>query len=271
MKPSILIAAGLATLCVAARADEAQPQSFSGAAYALGTDSLLFRETHFLYPGPNGGERLVLYTCPDGRPFARKWSRDDGNPQAPDFDMTDARMGYREGVRREGDRREVYVQRSATQPEQSDLLKLPPDGVVDTGFDVFAQRHWDELVRGDTLKLPFLVPSRRTFFGFKASKVEQPAAPPNSVTFRLAASSWFSFLLPHIDVSYDLTTRRIVRYEGLSNVRDETTGKNYRVHFEYAHSALVHPVAQSEVEAARSVALAASCAAADKQVSASGH
>ena len=268
--PAACFAALFLAHAAAGAADE-QPQSFSGTAYALGTDSVLFRETHFLYPGPDGSERLVLYVCPDGKPFARKWSRDDGNPQAPDFDMTDARMGYREGVRRAGDRREVYVQRSAAQPEQSDTLQLPPDGVIDTGFDVFAQRHWDELVRGETLKLPFLVPSRRTFFAFKASKVDQPAAPPNSVTFRLAASSWFSFLLPHIDVSYDLTTRRIVRYEGLSNVRDETTGKNYRVHFEYARSAVVHPVPKSELEAARSVVLASSCAAADNQVSASGH
>src|SRR5438270_9346977 len=158
MKASHLITAGIAALLLAtaACATDAQPQSFSGAAYALGTDTLLFRETHYLYPGPDGGERLVLYACPDGRPFARKWSRDDGNPQAPDFEMTDARVGYREGVRREGQRREVYVQRSATQPEQADALQLPPDGVIDTGFDVFAQRHWDELVRGETLKLPFL-------------------------------------------------------------------------------------------------------------------
>ena len=272
MKPSISFIAAVAASFAGtgAIAADAQPQSFSGSAYALGTDSLLFRETHFLYSGPNGGERLVLYACPDGRPFARKWSRDEGNPQAPDFDMTDARMGYREGVRREGEQREVYVQRNAAQPEQSGALQLPADGVIDTGFDVFVQRHWDELVRGDTLKLPFLVPSRRTFFAFKATKVEQPAAPPNSVTFRLASSSWFSFLLPHIDVSYDLTSRRIVRYEGLSNVRDEITGKNYRVHFEYARSAVFHPVAKTEVEAARSVALSASCATADKQVSASG-
>ena len=264
--------ASAALACAMLPATAAQlPESFSGSAYATGSDLLLYRETHYLYAGDRGGERIVLYQCPDGRPFARKQSRDDGNPQAPDFDLVDARVGYREGVRRSGDQREVYVQRSAAQPEQSDLLRLPVDGVIDTGFDVFAQAHWQALIRGDTLRFDFLVPSRRTFYAFKVSKVDLPVAPPGSVTFRLASSSWLAFLLPHIDISYDLTTQRLVRYEGLSSVRDVNTGKNYRVHYEYPKIAVAHDVAPAQIRAALTTPLASSCTPADSLVSANGH
>ena len=87
---------------------------------------------------------------------------------------------------------------------------------------------------------------------------------------RLESSSWLSFLLPHIDVSYDLATRRLVHYEGLSNVRDVKTGKNYRVHYEYPKIAVVHDIAPAQIEAALTVPLAANCTVADNPASASG-
>jgi len=246
-------------------------ESFSGSAYATDGNALLYRETHYLFSGDRGGERLVLYQCPDGRAFARKRSRDDGDAQAPDFDLVDARVGYREGVRRNGDRREVYVQRSAMQAEQADPLQLPADGVIDTGFEAFARLHWDALVRGDTLPFDYLVPSRRKFYAFKVGRIDLPAAPAGSVTLRLASSSWLSFLLPHIDISYDLETRRLVRYEGLSNVRDVKTGKNYRVHYEYPKVAVVHDIAPAQIQAALTTPLETNCTAADSLLSASGH
>jgi len=245
-------------------------ESFSGSAYAIGTDQLLYRETHYLFSGDHGGERVVLYQCPDGRAFARKRSRDDGNALAPDFDLVDARVGYREGVRRNGDQREVYVQRTAARAEQADSLQLPADGVIDTGFEAFARLHWDALVRGDTLPFAYLVPSRRKFYAFKVGKIDLPTAPAGSVTFRLASSSWVSFLLPHIDISYDLEARRLVRYEGLSNVRDVKTGKNYRVHYEYPKVAVVHDVDPALIQAALTTPLAANCTPADNAASASG-
>lgn len=263
------IAVALAILAVAAPAAQLT-ESFSGSAYEQDSNLLLYRETHYVFAGDHGGERVVLYQCPDGRAFARKRSRDDGNAQAPDFDLVDARVGYREGVRRAGDHREVYVQRSAAQPEQADPLRLPADGVIDTGFDVFAQAHWDALVRGDTVRFDFLVPSRRTFFGFKVARVDLPTAPPGSITFRMASSSWLAFLLPHIDISYDPATRRLVHYEGLSSVRDVKTGKNYRVHYEYPKIAVAHDVAPAQIQAALTMPLASTCASADGLVSANG-
>jgi len=245
-------------------------ESFSGAAYASDGNQLLYRETHYLFSGDHGGERVVLYQCPDGRAFARKRSRDDGNAQAPDFDLVDARVGYREGVRRNGNQREVYVQRTSAQPEQADALRLPADGVIDTGFEAFARLHWDALVRGDTLPFAYLVPSRRKFFAFKVAKVDLPTAPAGSITLRLASSSWLSFLLPHIDISYDLATRQLVHYEGLSNVRDVKTGKNYRVHYEYPKIAVAHDIAPAQIEAALAMPLAANCTPADNVVSANG-
>jgi hypothetical protein len=240
----------------------------SGDAYSLSDDALLYHETHYLYDG--GNERLVLYRCLDGRAFARKHVRTGGDAQAPDFDLVDAHLGYREGVRERGGQREVYVQRRANLPEQSGPVRIPTDGVIDAGFDAFAQHHWDALLRGDTLRFPYLVPSRRRFYDFKVARVDDPAADAGgAMTLRLSLGAWFAFLLPHIDIVYDLASHQVVRYEGLSNIRDDN-GKNYRVRsvFPAIASASASP---DEIESALRTPLAASCTVPDTAVSAAGY
>jgi hypothetical protein len=227
----------------------------TGDAYDLKTGELLFHEAHYRYTAGGIAQQLVLYRCPDGRPFARKLSRDDGDAQAPDFDLVDARLNYHEGVRRLADRREVYVKRTAELPEQADPLVVPPDGVIDVGFDEFARRHWDELAAGKALSLPFLVPSRRTFYSFKAKTDNTVNA--LTMTVRLSVGAWYAFLVPHIDVIYDRASRRLVRYEGLSNIRNGQ-GKSYNVRLEFPIAPT--PATSEQIAAAASSPLTASCA-----------
>ena len=54
--------------------------------------------------------------------------------------------------------------------------------MVDAGFDEFVRSRWDDLQRGETISLQFLVPSRLAAYKFKLSKVrsetlfDQPAS-----------------------------------------------------------------------------------------------
>jgi hypothetical protein len=242
----------LASACAAAAAAEMS----AGNAYDLKSGSLLFHEAHYRYTTASVPQQLVVYSCPDGRPFARKLSRADGDAQAPDFDLIDARLNYHEGVRRLADRREVYVKRTAEMPEQADTLVVPPDGVIDVGFDEFARRHWSELAAGQSLSLPFLVPSRRVFYSFKA-KTDATAVSATTMTVRLSVGAWYAFLVPHIDVIYDRASHRLLRYEGLSNIRNDK-GKSYNVRLEFPSPPI--PATSAQIAAASSAPLTASCA-----------
>jgi hypothetical protein len=269
MRLQLLCAVFASALLPAARAIE-NVEAFSGSAYSLDDDRLVYHETDYMFRGAGGSERVALYRCPDGRPFARKYSRDDGDARMPDFDFADARTGYREGVRREAGARRAYVQRSRERPQQEAPLPQPAQGVIDTGFDVFLREHWQALLRGESIRFDFLVPSRRRFYAFKVSVLRHPPAPPpGSVTFRVSLGSWFAFLLPHIDVSYDRASRRLVRYEGLSNVRG-LDGRNYRVRFEYPKIGVDHGLDAAAVAAVLEQPLAASCTPADTAASARG-
>ncbi len=232
-------------------------QTYSGNAYDLDSGRLLYREWHFLFDDGGAHQRLVLYRCPDGRPFARKIIREDGNAQAPDFDMFDARSGYREGVRSQNGKRIVYVKRGAARAEQSAPLVLPANGVIDAGFDVYVHRHWDALSRGDTLRFSFLVPSKRRFYTFKLARRDSDSS-ARVLALRLSLGAWYAFLAPHIDVRYERKARRLLRFTGLSNVRDKEL-KNYKVRLDFDKRP--EPAGDAIVEAARHETLTPVCAA----------
>lgn len=241
--------AALALACASTCA--AAVQTYSGDAYAIDGGELAYRETHYL----SEDQRVVLYSCPDGRPFARKFIHQQGNAQAPDFDLLDARTGYREGVRGSDGTRTIYVQRAPDQAEKSAALELPADGVIDAGFDSYVRKHWDALARGDTFRFNFLVPSKRTFYAFDLVRVES-ASTAAQLTLRLSLGAWYAFLAPSIDVTYDRASKRLLRFVGMSNVRDEKL-KNLNVRIEFPQA----PVAasQAQMDAARAQPLVSAC------------
>lgn len=245
-----------ATLFAFAAVPALAAETWTGDATLADGGAPAYREIHYLF----GDERLVVYTCPDGRAFARKTIHEGSDAQAPDFSMLDARWGYREGVRGNGKTREIFVQRAPDQAQKSAPLDLPPDGVIDAGFDAYVRRHWDALARGDALRFKFLVPSKRTFYAFDLSRVDADSD-ATRLTLRLALGAWYAFLAPHIDVTYDRSTRRLLRFAGMSNIRDEKL-KNLDVRIEFPQA----PVAATteQVAAARNAPLATSCAAAGK-------
>lgn len=201
----LLLAAALCApaLCAAA-------EYYEGEAYAPRGGPLLYREAHWV----DGGRHLVLYRCPDGKAFARKWIDRAPGAASPDFELEDARDGYREGVR-DG---EVFIQAGRGAPARRARLSSPRP-VIDAGFDAFVRGAWDGLGGGRSLR--FLVPSRLKAMDFD---VRQVASDAQRRSFRLSLDAWYGALLPPIVVDYAMSGRRLLRYRGISNLRSARGG-----------------------------------------------
>lgn len=198
---------------------------YHGDAFDLDSGELLYRESHYLFRDEDGRGRLVLYRCPDGAPFARKHVYYRDHPQAPVFSLHDARLDYREGLRRDAMGPEVYVQDGPDAAERQALIDAVPDMVADAGFDEYVRRYWDVLQRGQTLRFPFLVPSRLEVMDFRVGKQRSEGRGEERLSvFRLQLGRWWAFLLPHIDVTYRDRDQRLMRFEGLTNIRDADGG-----------------------------------------------
>jgi hypothetical protein len=193
---------------------------------AFATDGhLMYTESHWLYDDGGNPSRLVLYRCPDGKPFARKVIHDDGSAQAPDFELDDGRTGYQEGVRSNNGKREVFVRDDKNAKERTAVLKTSPMPVIDAGFDAYIRSHWDKIGKdGDSL--PFLVPSRLGTLSFKVKRQDDVQINGHAArVFRLSLDSMIGFALPHLDVAYDAKTHELLSFKGIANIRSGA-GKN---------------------------------------------
>ncbi len=246
----------------AAAADTPTPtggiRQFEGSAYATGDGHLMYRESHWLFDDAQGPGRLVLYRCPDGHPFARKLLHDDGNAQAPDFELVDGRTGYREGVRRAREGRVVFVRKSAAADERSAPLGTTPLPVIDAGFDAWIRSHWDRLGRGDSDTVPFVIPSRLGTLKFSIKRIDDATVAGRAARqYRLSLASWVGFALPHIDLAYDTRSRVLLRFVGIANIH-ASDGDNVRARIVFDPTQ-EHVATPAELDQARQAPLDGRC------------
>jgi hypothetical protein len=203
-------------------------------AKAYATDGrLLYSEAHWLFDAGAEPGRVVLYSCPDGRPFARKVVGRGGPAQAPDFELVEQPLGYREGIRSGADGRQVFVQRGSQAAERSTALAATPVPVADAGFDAWIQAHWNRL-DARAIEVPFVLPSRLRTYNVRIKRIADATIDGRPARqFRISLSSWFGFVLPHVDASYDVASHRLLRLSGLGNIRG-ASGHNLDVRVDFA-------------------------------------
>jgi hypothetical protein len=229
-----------------------------GKAFAGSDGHLMYRESHWVYDDGGNPSRLVLYRCPDGKPFARKLMHDDGNAQAPDFVLDDARSGYQEGVRNAGGKRVVFVRDNKDAQERTAALDTSPMPVIDAGFDAYIRNHWDKLGKDGSDKIPFLVPSRLGTLGFSVKRMaDAPVNGRDARQYRLSLDNLIGLALPHIDVAYDAKTRELLSFNGMANIRG-SNGDNVkaRIVFDPAQD---KDVSRADLDAAMKTPLDGQC------------
>jgi hypothetical protein len=210
-----------------------------GQAVDLKVATPLYAEEHWLrFEAERLVERRVLYRCPSGEAFARKQVDYRASELAPAFELEDARFGYREGLRREQDALEAFVRPSDSEAERRAALDEAAALVADAGFDRFVHRHWEALTRGEAVALDFLVPSRGSAYRFRvreAGRLDIGGEPARRV--RLSLSGMLGLFAPAIDVAYAESDRRLLRFEGLSNIRLDS-GRNAVVRIDFPQPAV---------------------------------
>jgi hypothetical protein len=219
---SFFLAASLGSgVPACAQAVDTEYIEYTGAANARHAQTLLYSEHHVLaYRAGRLSERIVLYTCPNGVAFARK-KVTYVDPQVPDFFFDDAATGMQEGIYIQGGERAVFFRANRSELRKSAPLPHVAGLVADTGFDDFIRAHWSTLMSGSEVPLHFLVPSRLQAMSFEVQYLHSDVVDGEPAeVFRLKLTGLLGFFLPGIDVTYDRAQHVLVRFDGLSDVRD---------------------------------------------------
>lgn len=166
-------------------------------------------------------ERLVIYRCMDGTAFARKRVNYQASAQAPTFEFVDVRKGYVEGLRYASNKPALWYRPPGKLPEKNSVLSAQ-NLVADAGFNEFIRIHWSKLRTGAALPLRFAIPTRLQAYKFNLKQTKEGVfAGVPAVTYQLKISGLLSLLADPIEVTYDKASRRLLRFQGMSNLRND--------------------------------------------------
>lgn len=249
---------GSGLLALAPPLKAASEAHYTGTAYRLGTDELRYREEHWVFDEAGVRNRLVLYRCPGGAPFARKLLTYRGNPWAPDIDFEDQRTGYRESVHAQDTRLKIVVQRNPGKRPESAELPLRSDTVVDAGFDDFVREHWTAIDRDAGTTARFVVPSRLDALRIKLGPDDDAPASLQYRHFRMALGGLLGVIAPSVVMTYTVAGHRLVQFEGTGNIRDDS-GQSQRVRIVFAAADDLPPASAQDIAAARGMPLVSRC------------
>ena len=199
----------------------------TGEAFRQGSDTLLYRERHrYSTLKDNTHQQDVIYTQPDGTPWAQKKLHYDQPPTAPSFTLTDSRN--QESLQVTVESEHISILHSHNDKQHTAKVEIQSPLVVDAGFDPFVRQHWQSLHQGESETFFFLLPRRERLVELKLSS--RPCAeydPDLFLCLSLDINNWFlRMLVDTVELTYQRSDKRLVQYRGVSNLsfpeQDET-------------------------------------------------
>lgn len=220
----------LATLPTLVVAEDNQTTEFVGKAYDIDSGDLLYTEEHRLERSGDAPQReTVRYVTPGGNTLAQKemtyWQ-----PERPGYRLTITDPERTELVDPDDEGVSIQSKKSGTLAWSEDN-----PSVIDGGFHYFILNHFDQLLAGDRVDFQFLVPSRIRWLGLR---VEPAGQADGQLMLDLKVQSRvLSWVISDIQLTYDIDTRQLLRYRGLTNLPDPDGG-NYTadIHYQYPQS-----------------------------------
>ena len=217
--------------------DNANSFSFIGVAYDVESNSVLYKELHtvILNAQQEYEKTLVEYTDVEGNIFAKKRLYFNHNLMAPDVYFVDNRASTLVEVETKTDT--LIVNYEGRLDDASARIKAVSMMVVDAGFDQMLIQYWDKLLNNQPLDFEFLAPTRAELISFSLTPVYQDN---QIIKFELAPSNFIlSLLFDAIKLTYDKFSKRILVYEGLTNIEEfkpgKQTGDYYVARIEYRY------------------------------------
>ena len=152
----------------------------------------------------------------------------------PEFRFIDERDGYMEGAEVVGDSVRLVLRTNMQSAMSVKTLLIPDPAVVDAGFNNFVQARWESIARGEKQYFNFGAPFAQDYYGFRVYKDGEIVE--NGRRMMIVYLDIDNFLirlfLDPIVLKYDMEARRLVSYEGISNVNN-AEGKSYVVRITY--------------------------------------
>ncbi len=210
--------------------------NYQSLATDLDSGNELYREIH-----TNEFENLKIaksvseYIDMSGGLISKRIMNFEADSTNPNYTLEDFRSGYLEGAEViDKGLVKVFMKTDSSSKMETEVLEIDSPYVIDGGLTYFFRKHWSRLLNGETVEFNFVTPSKLDYFSFRVSKNSiRKLGTHKGMEIILEPSSFIirQFVDP-IYITYDLDTKHILLYKGISNINNDE-GKSYNVKIDY--------------------------------------
>lgn len=198
---------------------------FEGRAYDVVTEQFLYLEKHtiMLDQAGNYASSSVQYLDEKGDVFASKQVSYETSLTAPSFTFYDYRTNSQVTVQNR--EKSIKLTSKIGIVETTKNVNLAKDAglVVDAGFDRFIYENWENLLQNKDVSFAFLAISRAMFVSLDVIEKQRTE---DSVVYQMQPSNFFlSLLVDPIELTYNLKSQRLTRFQGLTNIAKSKNGE----------------------------------------------
>lgn len=152
--------------------------------------------------------------------IARQVSDFSYGAQFGSYDFIDERHRSNNGVRVMPDRILIYNQKNPKTEAEKKYLPRKSDQIVGQGFYQFVAANLDALARGQSLSAKLVLPAQMGQYDVRISK--HRILQGNRIQLKVELDNWFLRLFsPNVEVEYEIDTRRLLWYKGISMVSNK--------------------------------------------------
>lgn len=234
MKPASLAIAFVLSLIAATAAAEPVDYRFRGYAYDLKTGAYRYTEVHHQkVDGFRWLEGTIDYFDPKGVKIAAKTLDLNKDPQIPIFKLEIFKEGYVEAITDvQADR--YTMLKTVDGKTKTRVIRKTPGMGADSGFHSAIVANFERLQGGETLRFDFGVAGQLDTYSFRCRKVGDTTFEGKpAIRLLVEPDSLLRLLVDRLDLTYDVKTRNLLEYRGVSNMHDERTNEAYNVRIVY--------------------------------------
>jgi len=195
--------------------------SFAGHAFDLKSNKAIYSEFHEeeFHAGQHK-QTLTLYKDPKGKLLAKRKLTFSGSNEHPNYRLDVLKMGYYEGAEVVEGNVKVFNYDVVTRKELSKTLAVTAPYVIDGGLSYFIKKKWTQIMTGKAVSFNFVVPARLDYYRFRVRKISTFEDGGRKAVLVSLEPDHFILrsLIDPIKITYDVASKRIIRYEGISNI-----------------------------------------------------
>lgn len=212
-----------------------EDRTYEGIAKDRKSNEFIYKEVHKeIFMSGEHVQTITSFLCNNNEEFARRELDFSTSFEKPFYLLKDSRSGLLEKVVHKGDNFfEISYQKNHDSKQKTKTLYVPEPAIVDGGFNYFIKNNWHKLEKNEKLTFNFLSVAFQDFFPFRIYKVDQKQDEENIMLLKMECDKLLlRVLMAPIMIHYDTSSKRIFKYEGISNIRDES-GSSYRALLQY--------------------------------------